>query len=105
MNDSNMKFVYLTLFLLLCTGLVFLGRSTVKTTDAVVTKTVKITDTVVKINRVETVKFIPQFYTLRDTIRDERRVIDTIYYDSSFTPPGGLYVAEWILRRRILLIA
>lgn len=94
LNDSNMKFVYLTLFLLLCTGLFFLGRSTVKTTDAIVTKTVKTTDTVVKINRVETVKFIPQFYTLRDTVINERRVIDTIYYDSSFTPSGGLYVAE-----------
>jgi len=94
MINLNTNIAYITLALLLCAAVFFLGRFSVSPENVIEYKTVKVTDTIVNVREVQTTKYIPQFYTLRDTVIDERRVTDTIYYDTSFTPSGGLYVAE-----------
>jgi hypothetical protein len=71
-----------------------LGRSTVKPDKIEVAKVVKVSDTVYNVKTVETIKVIPQYFAVTDTVIDERHTVDTIYYDSSFTPSAGLYVAQ-----------
>lgn len=94
MNNPNMNFVYLTLIVLLSTGSFFLGRATVKGNENIINRTVTETDTIFNVREVVTTKYVPQFFTVRDTVIDERVQTDTIYYDTSFTPSGGLYVAQ-----------
>jgi len=94
MTNLNMNFVYITLALLLCTAVFFLGRFSVSPEKVIEYKTVKTTDTVDKyqVNTIE--RYYPKFYTIHDTVLNEFSQIDTIYLDTNQSPSQGLFVAQ-----------
>jgi len=94
MPNLNMNFVYITLALLLCTAVFFLGRFSVSPEKIEVAKIVKISDTVDRFNTIEVTKYYPKFYEVRDTVVNEFSRIDTIYLDTNESPSRGLFVAQ-----------
>ena len=94
MTNLNMNFVYITLALLLCTAVFFLGRFSVSPEKIIEYKTVKVIDTVDRFNTIEVTKYYPKFYSITDTVVNEFSRIDTIYLDTNESPSRGLYVAQ-----------